>query len=207
MKIHAQKRTETGTGASKQARKEGKLPAAIYGKAVETIPVLLDQKEFADTLREVGTNGVFDVEVEGDQTYQVFVKEKVDAALQKLTYHVDLLAFKKGEKVSMTIPVVLSGTEEIEEGFATQSLTELEVEVAPSEAPNEFVVDVSSLVIGDSLTVANIDVPSSVEVLTDAEYSVVSVVPPTEEEPVEAESEETTEMPEPEVIGESDDEE
>lgn len=206
MKISAQKRTETGTTASKRARNEGKLPGAIYGSNVETIPVLLNDKEFHDTLREVGYNGVFEVEVEGDQTYQVFVKETDRAALKPLTYHVDLLAFAKGEKVAMTIPVVITGAEEIEEGIASQSINELEVEADPSEVPSEFTVDVSELVIGDSLTVANIDVPESVEVLTDASYSVVSIVPP-EEEIEETGTEEDAEMPEPEVIGEAEEDE
>ncbi|WP_277630576.1 50S ribosomal protein L25 [Atopococcus tabaci] len=206
MKIQAQKRTKTGTNASKQARHEGKMPAAIFGRDVDTIPVLVNQKDFEDVLREVGSNGVFDVEVEGGETYQVFVKEKAEAALKPYAYHADLLAFKKGEKVAMTIPVVLSGEEEIDEGVVNQSLTELEIEIAPAEAPAEIVVDVSNLVIGDSLTVANVEVPSGAEVLTEAEYTVVSIVPPSEEEPVSAETEGTTDMPQPEVIGDTEEE-
>ncbi|MDZ7835890.1 MAG: hypothetical protein U5K84_11780 [Alkalibacterium sp.] len=82
MKLTATKRTETGTSASRRAREEGKIPAAIYGKEVDTVSVLVDRKEFEMLLREVGTNGVFDVEVDGDDTYHVFVKEKTNAALK-----------------------------------------------------------------------------------------------------------------------------
>lgn len=58
MKILAEKRTTTGTSASKKARAAGKLPAVIYGSSVESLPVLVDLKEFEDTIRAVGANGV-----------------------------------------------------------------------------------------------------------------------------------------------------
>lgn len=201
MKITAEKRTQTGTSASKKARAEGKVPAAIYGKEVDSVSVLLNQKELEDTLREVGSNGVFDIDVEGE-TYHVFVKEKANAAIKPVTYHVDLLAFTAGEKVHMTIPVYVHGEEEIKEGYISQSVSELELEIAPSDAPAEFTVDVSNLTIGDSLTVADIELPEGANLLTETESTVVSVSAPDQvEEPEPAEGAE--DMPEPEVIGES----
>jgi len=203
MKLSAVKRTETGTSASRKARNEGKIPAAIYGKEVETISVLINRKEFENTIREVGYNGVFDIDVEGD-TYQVFVKDQDKAALKPEVYHVDLLAFTKGQKVTMSIPVHISGGEEIKEGIVSQSISELEVNIAPAEAPSEYVVDVSELQIGDTVHVSDIKVGDEAELLTDDSLTVVSVSAP---EAVEEETTETTEdMPEPEVIGKSEDE-
>lgn len=205
MKITAEKRTQTGTSASKKARAEGKVPAAIYGKEVDSLSVLLNQKELEDTLREVGTNGVFDVDVDGE-TYHVFVKETFTSALRPLTYHVDLLAFTAGQKVTMAIPVYIQGEEEIKEGNINQSISELELEIAPSEAPSEFVLDVSNLVVGDSLAVSDIDLPENAELLTEAESTIVSVSAPDEfiePEPDTAEED----LPEPEVIGEDEEEE
>ncbi|WP_161878828.1 50S ribosomal protein L25 [Alkalibacterium sp. MB6] len=200
MKLTAKKRTVTGTGASKKARVEGLIPAAIYGQEVETLPVLINRKEFETVIREVGSNGVFEVDVEGD-VYQVFVKEQKNAALKQVVYHVDLLAFTEGQKVNMTIPVYITGEESIDVGYASQSLSELEINVAPAEAPAEYTVDVTGLEIGDTVTVADIKVGEGVEVLTDETYTVVSIsAPDVEEETVES----TDEMPEPEVIGGSD---
>lgn len=200
MKLTAKKRTVTGTGASKKARVEGLIPAAIYGQEVETLPVLINRKEFETIIREVGSNGVFEVDVEGD-VYQVFVKEQKNAALKQVVYHVDLLAFTEGQKVNMTIPVYITGEESIDVGYASQSLSELEINVAPAEAPAEYTVDVTGLEIGDTVTVADIKVGEGVEVLTDETYTVVSIsAPDVEEETVES----TDEMPEPEVIGGSD---
>lgn len=178
------------------------IPAAIYGREVETVAVLLNRKEFEMTLREVGANGVFDVEVDGD-TYHVFVKEKTNAALKPEIYHVDLLAFTKGQKVNMTIPVYITGEEEIKEGIVSQSISELEVNVAPAEAPSEFTVDVSEMEIGDTKHVSDIAIDDSIELLSDTDSTVVSVSAPQIEEEPEPTADD--EMPEPEVIGEDED--
>ncbi|WP_368646349.1 50S ribosomal protein L25 [Alkalibacterium putridalgicola] len=202
MKLTATKRTETGTSASRRAREEGKIPAAIYGREVDTVSVLLDRKDFEMTLREVGSNGVFDVEVDGD-TYHVFVKEKTNAALKPEIYHVDLLAFTKGQKVNMTIPVYITGEEAISEGIVSQSISELEVSLAPAEAPSEFTVDVSEMEIGDTKHVSDIEIDDSIELLSDTDSTVVSVSAPQIEEEPEPTADD--EMPEPEVIGEDED--
>ncbi len=207
MKIQAQQREETGTSASKRARREGLIPAAIYGSSVDTISVLIDRKDFEDTVREIGLNGIFEIEVEGDETYQVFVKDQTNAALEDLIYHVDLQAFLAGETVVMEIPIYLDGYEELEEAIANQSITELEIEVAPSEAPSEITVDISGLEIGDSISVGDLEIEGNPEILTDLDSTVVSISPPEEEiEEDEDLAPDSDEMVEPEVIGASDDE-
>ena len=115
MKILAEKRTTTGTSASKKARAAGKLPAVIYGSSVESLPVLVDLKEFEDTIRAVGANGVFSLDIDGE-VYKVFVKDTASYALTPKLYHIDLQAFTAGEKVTMTIPVYVVGEENIKEG-------------------------------------------------------------------------------------------
>jgi len=207
MKLVAEKRTQTGTSASKKARAEGKLPAVVYGTKVDSTPILLNLKEVEDTIREVGTNGVFDIELEGE-TLQVFVKELTTAAVKPITYHVDLLAFTAGEKVLMSIPVYVSGEDAIEEGYVSQSISDLEVEIAPSKAPSEFVLDVSELEIGDSLDVSAIELPEDADLITEADSVVVSISAPDDiSEDLEPSTGEEEEQMEPEVIGESEEEE
>lgn len=202
MAIKATKRVEVGTSASNRARNEGFVPANIYGKAVDSVSVLINRKELENKIREVGSNGVFSIEVEDNGNYNVFVKDLSTAALKDTIYHVDLLAFKEGEKVSMTIPVVLLGDEKVEDGYVSLLLNELDVEVAPSDAPDEFVVDVSDLKIGDTLTVADLPVPEGVEILTEQDYTLVTVSAVEEFEEPETDANEEVAMPEPEVIGE-----
>lgn len=206
MKLVAELRTKTGTSASKQARAAGKLPAVVYGSEVESLPVLIDLKEFEDTVRQVGANGVFTLVVDGED-YQVFVKEYSYFALKPSLYHVDLQAFVAGEKVVMTIPVFVEGEEKVEEGIVSQAISEIEIEVAPEKAPDNFIIDVSELEIGDSITVADIVLPEDSVLMTESDETVVTVTVPediTEDlEPSEA----TDEMPEPEVIGEDEEDE
>lgn len=206
MKIVAEKRERTGTSASKQARAAGKLPAVVYGREVESLPVLVDLIEFERVIREVGANGVFDIDVDGE-TYQVFVKEFSYFATKPELYHVDLQAFTTGEKLVMTIPVYVEGEEEIDEGVLSQSISEIELEVAPREAPANVTLEVQDLEIGDHLTVADIDLPEGAELITDLDETVISVSAPEDIsedlEPTEAELED---MPEPELIGEDEEE-
>jgi large subunit ribosomal protein L25 len=208
MKIAAETRAKTGTSASKKARAAGKLPAVIYGRKVESLPVLLDLKEFEDVIREVGSNGVFNLDVEGEE-YSVFVKDTASFALTPKLYHVDLQAFTAGEKVDMTIPIWIVGGEKIEEGNVSQSISEIEIEIAPEKAPENFTLDVSGLEIGDTLEVADIELPEDSVLLTDSDETVVSISAPEDiSDDLEPSTETSDEvMPEPEVIGADEDEE
>lgn len=208
MKITAEKRTQTGTSASKKARAAGKLPAVVYGSKVDSTAILLDLKDVEDTLREVGLNGVFEIDLEGE-SLQVFVKEAVYETFRPQLRHIDLLAFTAGEKVTMSIPVYIAGEDTIEVGYVSQSISEIEMDIVPADAPTELTVDVTGMEIGDSLTVAEIEVPENADVITEADATVLSISAPDDIsddlEPVEDGAD--AEMPEPEVINEKDDEE
>lgn len=200
MKILAEKRTTTGTSASKKARAAGKLPAVIYGSSVESLPVLVDLKEFEDTIRAVGANGVFSLDIDGE-VYKVFVKDTASYALTPKLYHIDLQAFTAGEKVTMTIPVYVVGEENIQEGNVSQSISEIDIEIAPEEAPTSFDIDVSSLEIGDSVVVSDIELPEGAELLSEEDLTVLSVLAPEDISEDLEPTEGAAEMPEPEVIG------
>lgn len=200
MKILAEKRTTTGTSASKKARAAGKLPAVIYGSSVESLPVLVDLKEFEDTIRAVGANGVFSLDIDGE-VYKVFVKDTASYALTPKLYHIDLQAFTAGEKVTMTIPVYVVGEENIQEGNVSQSISEIDIEIAPEDAPTSFDIDVSSLEIGDSVVVSDIELPEGAELLSEDDLTVLSVLAPEDISEDLEPTEGAADMPEPEVIG------
>lgn len=200
MKILAEKRTTTGTSASKKARAAGKLPAVIYGSSVESLPVLVDLKEFEDTIRAVGANGVFSLDIDGE-VYKVFVKDTASYALTPKLYHIDLQAFTAGEKVTMTIPVYVVGEENIQEGNVSQSVSEIDIEIAPEDAPTSFDIDVSSLEIGDSVVVSDIELPEGAELLSEDDLTVLSVLAPEDISEDLEPTEGAADMPEPEVIG------
>lgn len=198
MKLKAQKRERLGTSASKQARNDNKVPATIFGSDMEAQSVLIDRKEFDELLRELGRNAVFNIDLDGEET-QVLIKNIDLSALKPEIYNVELNALTKGQKVTVPVTIVLEGLEDIKEGVVTQTLNEVEVETDPLDIPTEITLNVSDLVIGDTVVVSDLKVPENVTVLAEAEETVVVVAAPrVEEEPTDGDAE----VAEPEVIGE-----
>jgi large subunit ribosomal protein L25 len=198
MKLKAQKRERLGTSASKQARNDNKVPATIFGSDMDAQSVLIDRKEFDELLRELGRNAVFNIDLDGEET-QVLIKNIDLSALKPEIYNVELNALTKGQKVTVPVTIVLEGLEDVKEGVVTQTLNEVEVETDPLDIPTEITLNVSDLVIGDTVVVSDLKVPENVTVLAEAEETVVVVAAPrVEEEPTDGDAE----VAEPEVIGE-----
>lgn len=198
MKLKAQKRERLGTSASKQARNDNKVPATIFGSDMEAQSVLIDRKEFDELLRELGRNAVFNIDLDGEET-QVLIKNVDLSALKPEIYNVELNALTKGQKVTVPVTIVLEGLEDVKEGVVTQTLNEVEVETDPLDIPTEITLNVSDLVIGDTVVVSDLKVPENVTVIAEAEETVVVVAAPrVEEEPTDGDAE----VAEPEVIGE-----
>lgn len=198
MSLKAELRTKTGTSASRQARREGKIPVSLYSKDVEPTSLLVDRREFEALLKAEGQNAVFTLAYDGkDQT--VIIKNFEKAALKDEFYSVDLQAVSANETLQVEVPVVLVNAETVKEGVVDLVSTEVLVEATPANIPATLEFDVTGLVIGDVRTVADLTVPAGVTVLTDAETTLVSIAVPTEEP---AEDEEQEEVAEPEVIGE-----
>lgn len=202
MSIKAELRTKTGTGASKQARREGKIPATLYGKEVEATSLLVSAREFEALLKAEGSNAVFDVEFDG-KTQQVILKDFEKASLKDHFYSIDLEAISANQKLQVEVPLVLLNEETVKVGIVAQVFNTIEVETTPANIPNAFEIDVKGMEIGDTKSISDLEVPAGVEILEDAEETIVSVIAPTEE-PAE---DEESEAVEPEVIGGKEDEE
>lgn len=197
MALDAELRTKTGTGASKKARNEGKIPVSLYGGDLEATSLLVNRREFEALLKKEGSNAVFDVNYDG-KTQKVILKNFEKAALADQFYSVDLAAISADQKLQVEIPLVLVNAETIKEGIVELVMNTVEVETAPDTIPNSFEIDVTGMEIGDSKSIADLEVPAGVEVLVESEETIVSVSVPSEE-PEETDSEEAAE---PEVIGE-----
>lgn len=202
MSIKAELRTKTGTGASKQARREGKIPATLYGKEVEATSLLVSAREFEALLKAEGSNAVFDVEFDG-KTQQVILKGFEKASLKDHFYSIDLEAISANQKLQVEVPLVLLNEETVKVGIVAQVFNTIEIETTPANIPNAFEIDVKGMEIGDTKSISDLELPAGVEILEDAEETIVSVIAPTEE-PAE---DEESEAAEPEVIGEKEDEE
>lgn len=188
MNLKVEKRDKVGSSAAKRARLDKKLTAVIYGKDVEATPVLLDAKDFDEVLKQLGKNAIFEVSISGGKTTQVIVKNIQQTALKNQIQNVELQVLTKGQKLTMSVPIHLVGSEDVKEGVLTQTLNELEIETDAAHVPAEFQIAVNEMNIGDTLTVADIKVDAGISVLTDAEAAVVILAAPATETVAEEEA-------------------
>src|SRR5699024_1791632 len=107
-KISAVVRTEFGKGSARRARREGQVPAVLYGHKTEPRHLLLGALDFAAILRHAGTNALLTLDIGGEE--QLALPKQIDVhALTRIIEHTDLLVVKKGEKVIVEIAVLVTG--------------------------------------------------------------------------------------------------
>lgn len=199
--LKAEVRTVLGKKV-KKLRREGILPANIYGKGLESTSVQVEMKEFVTTYDEVGETGLVDVMIDGKR-HPVLIKNVHMNYHTHSPLHADFYQVNLKEKVKTMVPLTIIGeaqavTDKL--GLMIQPLSEVEVEALPEKLPETIEVPVAALAaIDEQLTVGDLIAPEGVTILTDASQTVVKiaelVVEEAEEEtPVESEagSEEAT---------------
>src|SRR3954464_1655359 len=212
--FNATAREAAGKGAARQLRIRGQVPAVIYGHGRDPISLSLNARDLDKMLGHIQAEStVIDITVDG-QTAKTLIREIQRHPIKRQILHVDFQALVAGEKVVVSIPIVLVGTAEgvkLEGGVLDQTLRELEIEVDRSNIPDHVELDVTNMVIGDSLHVSDIKVPEGVEIQDDPETSVAVLAAPRaviEETPAAEAAEGAVEgVAEPEVIGKGLDEE
>jgi len=213
--LSANSRDAVGKGAARTLRSQGQIPAVIYGHGREPQPLSLNARDLDKMLGHIQAEStVIEVTV-GGQTSKTLIREIQRHPIKRQILHVDFQALVAGEKVTVSIPILLTGVPEgvrLGGGVLDQTLRDLEIEVDPSNIPDHVELDVTNMVIGDSMHVSDLSVPSGVEILDAPEASVAVVAAPRaviEEtaavaEPVEGEA---GAVAEPEVIGKGKEEE
>lgn len=178
--VKAEKREVTGKNANRRLRAAGKIPVVVYGGGSENVSAAASLSDLAAIIRsDSGVNTVFSLDIEGEGVNDVIFQDRQIDPLMGRLVHADLRRFAKGEKIEMTVPVNLVGEPEAlsEEGAVlSQSLRELKVLCEPAKTPDSFEVDISGLTSETSITVADIKVDDSLEVVDDPETVVASIV-------------------------------
>lgn len=193
-------------------RREGVLPAVVYGSKIESIPISLDMREASQTLEKLSPSALVVVDVDGEQHYTL-VRDKQRNPVRRSIIHVDFQAVSLTEKVRADLNINLVGDAPAVEtylGIVVPSLEQLSIESLPKDLPDKINVDISGLLeIGDSVLVGDLVVPDGVEILSDPDEVVVVVIAQAAEEVEEVEEEEIDEDAEPEVLerGKREDEE
>ncbi len=206
--FNATARDTTGKGAARSLRSRGQVPAIIYGHDIKPQPLSLNARDLDKLLSHIQAEStVIEVTVDGHSS-KTLIREIQRHPIKRQILHVDFQALVAGEKVTVSIPIVLTGIPEgvrLEGAVLDHTLRELEIEVDPSNIPDHVELDVTNMVIGDSLHVSDIRLPEGVEVQNDPETSVAVVAAPRaviEEAPaVEAVEGAPEAATEPEVIG------
>lgn len=182
--LNLQKREEIGTSGSKKLRAQGLVPGVFYAQDEEPVAVVAKANELQKVVGSAGTSALVDMELDG-KTTKILFKEIQEHPFKNQLVHFDAYGVNLKEKIKLFIPVVLENRDDIhvQPSVLLQLLEEVEVECLPTSLPSEAVVDVQNMGIGDTVTVADLDVSSieGIEVLTDAEEAVAALQEPREE--------------------------
>ena len=182
--LSAAPRTGVGKGVARSLRREGRIPGVVYGRAREPLALSLDARELERLLGHINAETtVIDLAVDGGNT-RTLIREIQRHPLQRNVIHVDFYELVAGEKVTVNVPIVLTGIPagvRLSGGIMTQVLQELECTVDPANIPNRIEFDVTEVTIGHSLHVSDLQIPDGVEVGNDASETVMIVSAPKEE--------------------------
>lgn len=187
VRLIAETRTEFGKGFARRIRRAGKVPAVLYGHGTDPRHLSLTAREFAAALKG-GANTVLTLQLEGGDELAL-PKSVVRHPLRDYFEHVDLLLVRRGEKVTVEVPVIVEG--DAESGtLVLNDLTTLSIEVEALSIPDSLSVDLSGAVAGTQILAGDVTLPAGASLITDAEALVVAVtVAPTAEQ-LDAETEE-----------------
>ena len=210
--LAAEIRGETGKGAARKLRAAGRVPAVIYGHNREPQGLSVNARELNRLLEHIAAGStVIELDGLGAGATRTLIREIQRHPLKRHIVHVDFQELVAGEKITVSIPLVLHGVPEgvrLGGGILEQMMREVEVEVDPANIPNHIDVDVSHLVVGHSIHVGELNIPAGVTVLADEDAPVALVQisrAAIEAEPVAAE--EGAVAAEPELIRQKKDEE
>ena len=184
-------------------RREGKLPAVVYGFGLETTPILLDAREASRILDSVGSSTLVYVSIDGTE-HAALVRERQHEVIYRTLLHVDFQAVSLKETVRASVTLIFGDDEApaVREfgAILIQSQESVEIECLPQDLPERITIDLKMLnEVGDTILVKDLDVPEGVTILDDPDATVV-VATYAETVPEEEELDEVEEGIEPEVI-------
>ena len=192
--LEAREREGRGKNDARRLRAQGMVPAVLYGDgggAGSTV-LAVPAKVVDYTLQHVGDNALYDLKLGDQDDATVRVVDVQRNPVSGRLVHVDLAPVNMRERIVITVPLTVAGVEDSpgvsEGGVLDQVAYDVEVESLPGDIPQGLTLDVSGLQIGDNLTLADVELPEGVELISDPEEVAATVTPPTEisDEEIEA---------------------
>jgi large subunit ribosomal protein L25 len=183
--LTAEIRDRTGKGASRQARRDGKVPAVLYGHGADPQHLVLPAREFAAVLRNFGTNAVLTLDIDGKEALALPKAIEVHPVRRNIQ-HVDLIIVRRGEKVTVEVNVLVEG-DAGPDTLVNQEANSIEIESDAMSIPESLTVSVEGAVAGTQFTAAQVPLPDGVTLISDPELLVVNVIPAPTAEDLESE--------------------
>jgi large subunit ribosomal protein L25 len=181
VRLAAEARTEFGKGAARRTRRDGKIPAVLYGHGSDPKHLALPSIEFARVVREHGQNAVLTLEF-GGASELALTKTVTTHPIKNYIEHVDLLLVQRGEKVTVEVPIVLIG-DAAPGTLVTQDATTLQVAVEALHIPEQFEVSVDGAGADTRILASDVPLTEGAELVTDPDTLVIAVnVAPTAED-------------------------
>jgi len=206
VKLEVKARKETGKEAAKREREKGIIPAVVYRKGENAMPLYLERKAMEIALHtSAGENALINLKIEGDDKAKAktcIIKEIQHDPLSGNILHVDFNEISLTEEIKIDVPLTAKGEAigvKQDGGVLEHLLWEIQVECLPTDIPQKLEVDVSTLKIGDALFIKDIAAPKGVKILNDPDVRIFAVEKPIEIKPEEAAAAEETAPAEPEV--------
>jgi large subunit ribosomal protein L25 len=184
-RLEAETRTEFGKGSARRTRREGRIPAVLYGHGQDVVHLSLPAREFAAALRNGGTNVLLTIALDGKD--QLALTKAVQRDPLKRTHeHVDLLLVRRGEKTTVEVPIVVVG-EPAPDSIPNHQLNTVQIEADATQLPESIEVDVTGREAGQNITAGDLSLPRGATLITDAEALVIGFLGAPTAEALEAE--------------------
>ncbi|MFD7074103.1 50S ribosomal protein L25/general stress protein Ctc [Nocardioides sp. NPDC059952] len=197
-KIVAEKRTEFGKGAARRIRRENKIPAVVYGHGADPIHLSLPGHDTMMALKNHGANALLQLDIDGKTQLALTKQVQVDD-VRRVIEHVDFVAVRAGEKVTVDIVINVVGDAASGTMVVTDANT-LTVEAEATHVPESIEVSIEGLEIGTQILAGSVTLPKGTTLVSDPETLVVNITEAkTIEEPAEAAEGEAAEATEAEA--------
>jgi large subunit ribosomal protein L25 len=185
VRLPAEPRTEFGKGGARRTRRAGKVPAVIYGHGADPRHVALPAREFANAIRHGGANVLLTLDIEGGE--QLAIPKSIQRHPIKGHFeHVDLLAVRRGEKVTVDVPVNVVG-EVVAGGLLNLESATISVEAEATHLPTGFDVSIDGLEVGSQILASDVALPGGATLVGDPDAVVLIIAEAPTAEELEAE--------------------
>ncbi|TQJ20265.1 LSU ribosomal protein L25P [Micromonospora sp. A202] len=185
VKISAEPRTEFGKGGARRTRRAGKVPAVLYGHGEKPQHISLPSREFAAAIRKGGANQLFAIDITDGTQVLALPKAIQRDPIRDTFEHVDLILVRRGEQVTVDVPVQLTG-EAARDTLIVHDHDTLSVTADATKVPDHLEASIDGLEAGTLVTAGDVKLPAGVELAVDSDLTVASITAAPTAEQLEA---------------------